>query len=47
MKHLLLWQLGLAQGEAGSAIFIRQVILLDPRFALIETIETLTVLRKK
>jgi hypothetical protein len=47
MKHLLFWQLGLAQGEAGSVIFTRQVILPDPRFALVETIDTLTVLRKK
>ncbi len=33
--------------DAGSVIFTREVILHDPRFELLETIDTLTVLRRR
>jgi predicted O-methyltransferase YrrM len=33
--------------DAGSAIFTRDVVLHDPRFELIETVDTLTVVRRR
>ena len=33
--------------DAGSAIFTREVILRDPRFEVVEVVDTLTVLRRR
>lgn len=33
--------------DAGSAIFTREVILLDERFELVDAVDTLTVIRRK